>query len=694
MWSPTWIGERMRGEGLITQAQLESATQNMRLYNERMEEALIRIGAVDEAALLRFVAERCRTRFVSSGKLAQLDVPEEVLAKLPLRLAEKLLAFPVRYERGGDSLSIVAPDAGDPEWVKQAGIATGQKNLKAYVARPAAVRAAIDKWYKGQIQSFAMIAPDTFTQIQGVDLAERPRAQPPRARAVAAAPNAPSPEYFVTPLPVRPPTPVRRAELPEPREPEPSTPPPPPSSPAPASSPAVGAITAELDAIAPPPRAPGVVDRRLTDLTELLNVLVALGETSRDEFRGHSASVARFSRMLVERMGLGELAATHATIAANLHDLGKPVSYHLTALNVAQYATHKNAAQKLAQTPARLVGSVGLPQEAIGAASAMYERFDGTGFPEELAGKQIPLGARILALCDTYSDLTLNPRNLMRKALTHGEALAVLEVHRGKIFDPDLIDLLDQCVGGEDLRRRLADDKPLVLLIEPNAEEATIMELRLVAQGFDVRIARSADSALHIALGGGVSFVLSEVELQPFDGFELLRRLRADEGTRALTFLFVARASDSASIDRAFSLGAQDYVVKPTSGDVLAGKLRRLSATAPTSKRPDVTAGVAGSLSEMALPDLVQILGQGRKSGRLRVRSSGREGEIHLRDGRIVHAVQGELAGSDAFFELLGFAGGTFALDPAFVPTEESIQGSSEMLVLEGLRRLDERNRP
>jgi hypothetical protein len=96
----------------------------------------------------------------------------------------------------------------------------------------------------------------------------------------------------------------------------------------------------------------------------------------------------------------------------------------------------------------------------------------------------------------------------------------------------------------------------------------------------------------------------------------------------------------------------------------------------------------------MALPDLVQILGQGRKSGRLRVRSSGREGEIHLRDGRIVHAVQGELAGSDAFFELLGFAGGTFALDPAFVPTEESIQGSSEMLVLEGLRRLDERNRP
>jgi CheY-like chemotaxis protein len=287
----------------------------------------------------------------------------------------------------------------------------------------------------------------------------------------------------------------------------------------------------------------------------------------------------------------------------------------------------------------------------------------------------------------------LNPRNPLRRELSHDEAHAVLEVHRGKIFDPDLIDLLSQLVAGEDLRRRLADEKPVVLLVEPNAEEATIVELRLVAQGFDVRIARSADSALHIAVGGGVSYVLSEAELEPFDGFELLRRLRAEEATRALTFLFVSRASDSASIDRAFALGAQDYVVKPTSGDVLAGKLRRLSASSPPSKRPDVSTGVAGSLSEMALPDLVQILGQGRKSGRLRVRSSGREGEIHLRDGRIVHAVLDDLSGNDAFFELLGFSGGTFNLDPAFVPTLETIQGSSEMLVLEGLRRIDEKNR-
>lgn len=434
----------------------------------------------------------------------------------------------------------------------------------------------------------------------------------------------------------------------------------------------------------------GGIDRRLHDLAELLNVLVALNENSRDEFRGHSSSVARFSRLMVQRMGLDDVAQTHAAIAANLHDLGKPVSYHLTALNVAQYGPHRTAAQKLVYTPSRLIEGVGLPVEATSAVSAMYERFDGKGFPGRLAGKAIPLGGRVLALCDTYSDLTQNPRNPYRKELSHDEAHEVLSQFAGAIFDPDLVELLSQLVVGEDLRRKLTDDKPMVLVVEPDAEEATILELRLVAQGFEVKVARTADQAQRIAESGNVRYVLSEVELSPFDGFELLSRLRKHDATSNVPFLFVARTSDAAAVDRGFALGAQDYVVKPTSGDVLAGKLRRLQPTAPKN---DVSSGVAGSLSDMALPDLVQILHHGRKGGRLRVKSHGREGEVHFQDGRVSHAIVGDVSGEEAFYELLAFSEGTFALEPGFQPTEVTIQTSPDMLVLEGLRRLDERNR-
>lgn len=680
MWSSDWVGERLLSEGLITAAQLRSAQQSMLTHEERMEEALLRVGALDETRLLRFIAERTRARYVSTAKLARIEVPVAVLDRVSERTAEKLIGFPVRYQASSDTLTLVSPDAGSPEYVQQAATATGVRLVTAFVARPAAVKAAIAKWYRGEIQAFASIELDTFTQLQStVDLYERrlldedglasrppPSSQRPRAL-LSAGGTTPSPPSSRRSHSSRPPTlrPVSKSSRPPPSE-------------------------HLLRVPTAPPAASFGPDRRLVDLAEMLNVLVALNENARDEFRGHSASVARLGRMIAQRMALDELAQIHISIAANLHDVGKTVSYHLTALNVAQYGGHHTAAEKMVLTPVRLLESVGLPGPATEAVAAMYERYDGDGFPGRLAGKSIPLMGRVLSLCDTYSDLTQNPRNPYRKALSHAEAQAVLSRLGGTLFDPDLVELLGHLIAGEDLRRRLSDETPSVLLVEPNLEEATVIELRLVAQGFQVTVARNADEALHIAESGGAEYVLSEVELTPFDGFELLSKLRAHETTSALPFFFVARASDTASIDRGFALGAQDYVVKPTSGDVLAGKLRRLSA--PESRK-GVSAGVAGSLSEMGLPDLAQILGSGRKSGRLSLRNGDRRGEVDFESGLVVHASAGALAGNEAFYELLGFDTGTFAFDPSFHPTAHTIDGSAESLILEGLRRLDERRR-
>jgi response regulator RpfG family c-di-GMP phosphodiesterase len=357
-------------------------------------------------------------------------------------------------------------------------------------------------------------------------------------------------------------------------------------------------------------------------------------------------------------------------------------------LNAALYPTHRSAAQKLVHTPLRLVESIELPTAATRAVQAMYERFDGQGFPAGLVGKQIPILARVLTLCDTFSDLTLNPRNPYRRTLGETEAHQVLSEYRQTLFDPDLVDLLAQTIAGEDLRRRLGDRSPVVLLVEAEPEEATILELRLVAQGFQVELARTATQALEFALGSHVDFVISEVELQPFDGFELLGRLRKTPALAGIPFCFVTRASDTATIDRAFALGAADFVVKPTSGDVLAAKLRRLGAP---NRQP--AQGIAGSLAQMGLPELAQILGHGRKSGRLTLESGTRRGEVHFQAGRVVHAVFGELSGPAAFFDLLGLSEGSFELDPNFVPTAQTIESSTESLILEGLRRLDEQKR-
>ena len=100
--------------------------------------------------------------------------------------------------------------------------------------------------------------------------------------------------------------------------------------------------------------------------------------------------------------------------------------------------------------------------------------------------------------------------------------------------------------------------------------------------------------------------------------------------------------------------------------------------------------GVSGSLTEMSLPDVIQILSNGRKGGRLHVSSGGKVGEIHFKEGQIHNARFGELAGEDAFYAILVLSEGDFSLDPSFTPTERVIHASSEGLLLEGMRRMDE----
>lgn len=71
-----------------------------------------------------------------------------------------------------------------------------------------------------------------------------------------------------------------------------------------------------------------------------------------------------------------------------------------------------------------------------------HESWDGTGFPHNLAGEQIPLSARIITVVDAYDELTM--RHPLNPGLTHQEALARLQLQAGKIFDPVIVDVFCQ----------------------------------------------------------------------------------------------------------------------------------------------------------------------------------------------------------------------------------------------------------
>jgi response regulator RpfG family c-di-GMP phosphodiesterase len=396
-------------------------------------------------------------------------------------------------------------------------------------------------------------------------------------------------------------------------------------------------------------------------------------------------------RQISERIGLSEFDSAAYSIAAYLHDLGKMSAYHLTALNVAEYEAHRASAAKVYNSPLRLLESVQLPTEVMSAVESMYERYDGQGLPAGLAGKDIPLGARLLSIADTYADLTQNPRNPFRKTLRPAQACEVLARYRGTVLDPNLVDLFKHTVTGEDLKARLLSERNRALIVDADPEESTVLELRMIEQGFEVHQAHTSDQAIRILEAGEMEIVCAEIELKPQDGLTLLAQARSKPWGRDLPWIVITGRAGRADAQRAFELGVSDVMSKPVSAELLVAKMKQLiQRQASASGR---ARGVSGSLSEMGLPDMVQVLWHGRKTGSLNIRLRQESGEIHFVSGTIYNAMWGNLRGEEAFYAMLALTEGEFLLDPNFTAAQQFITESPEALLLEGMRRLDEAGR-
>jgi DNA-binding response OmpR family regulator len=295
--------------------------------------------------------------------------------------------------------------------------------------------------------------------------------------------------------------------------------------------------------------------------------------------------------------------------------------------------------------------------------------------------------SRVLAVVDTYADLTQNPRNPFRQVLTPAKACEVLKRYSGTLFDSNLVDLFKILVTGDDLKAQLLSNRHRVLIADTDPEETTVLELRLIEQGFEVKLARSGEQALKILNGGDIALVISELDLDQSDGLALLAEARKQPWGKNLPWIIATNRTGRGDAQRAFELSVADYVNKPVSLELFTAKVKQIlerQASTPGAR------GVTGSLSEMGLPEIVQILWHGRKTGRLKVRAGNDSGEIHFVNGSIYNALWGNLRGEEAVYGMLRLSDGEFVLDPTFEAPQQVIQANPEMLLLEGMRRLDE----
>ncbi len=157
----------------------------------------------------------------------------------------------------------------------------------------------------------------------------------------------------------------------------------------------------------------------------------------------HSGRVARLARAIAEQLGADERSADAAEWAAVLHDIGKlavpgEVLRKQAPLLVEDWAFIK-------RHPA--VGSVvllSISERLAPVASAVrahHERWDGTGYPDGLAGTDIPLLGRIVAVADVFDAVT-HDRPYRHKRYGQTAAAQLIASGRGTQFDPSVVDAL------------------------------------------------------------------------------------------------------------------------------------------------------------------------------------------------------------------------------------------------------------
>ena len=638
------------------------------------EEAILQLGLMSEGELLKYIAGLYRTRFVGSDRLAKAGVDPQLLQKVPRKLAKRLTAFPILYDNRSRTLSVVAADVTDDDVRQQMQFATGARDVKVYVAREAAIRAAIAKHYDQDGRPFEMLLSgassrqvrtsresdpvpgwgQVFEEKDGL-LIRRARAQSIEMEQPA---NDQSPE-------------------PESEEPPPQT----------QSSVTAGQTLIEQLS------APAQVDDLTVDpevYLETLSVLITLIEQLNQDRGGHSMRVVRICQKVGERIRLTKPQVQGILIAAYLHDVGVAADSHVTPFDVALDETKREVARRIYTAPTRLLESVALPKTAVDALRHRYERFDGKGFPERLSGKEIPLGARVLSVVESYIDLTQTKANAFGRRVPADEACEALEPHKGTTFDPAVVDWLRHIVLDDGVKSQILSARNRVLIVDPDPEETAVLEVQFAGQGYEVTIERSVDAALRCLDAEKYDLVVSEVHLSDGEGFDLLRRMRESSHAQ-VPLMFVSSERAQASVNRGLELGAADYVVKPASAAVVVAKASRVIADSRT-KKPGGR-GVSGSLQEMALPDVIQILGNGRKSGLLRVRSGTLQGVLMFQDGSIHDARFGDLGGAEAVYGILRLMEGDFELEPDPTPVEDVIGIPTHHLLLEAMRRLDEEQR-
>jgi hypothetical protein len=169
----------------------------------------------------------------------------------------------------------------------------------------------------------------------------------------------------------------------------------------------------------------------------LVNKLLEPGLQKRTALKTHSFNVGRMARKLAAQLGVPPMEVEQITVAGILHDVGmRDLSYDTLYAKRTLTDEELSLLRQHPRVGAFLVEDIPWPYPIAPLIKHHHERWDGGGYPDGVRGDEIPLGSRIIHLCEAFDAMT-SPTSY-RSVLSDYQAIDILESKAGTQFDPEL----------------------------------------------------------------------------------------------------------------------------------------------------------------------------------------------------------------------------------------------------------------
>ena len=693
------IDEILLQQGVVSEDEIREALEYQREHGGRIGSHLIRLGFVTEDQLLHALA---RQFDCESVLLSQVEIPPEVIQLIPAELATARTVIPFAYDQEINTLNVACEDPTDASLLDELLFVAHDKNVRLFVAAEMSLRVAIARYYVASGESSeAGDRREVSDQDPGGLDADIDSGYQPGGSVLVVSDNRETDLSIATTLEQEGYTVIWTDCADE----------------------AIDFIGEQkFHAVFIRDTVPGdyidLIDRlRKVSPSTIVRYYESAGQmllqengysqtgdllgknmqlfttllASRNQVSGNNAAVmGRYVDKLCREIGLPAKDRLSVVNAAYLHDISR--YYYGESKSVPDCRTR-------VQMTAKLLDSLSFSPLVVGILKAMYIDL------KDKYTKRLPiekLGGNILTIVSVFCEhASFEKRMSLDKFEQVKNNLISLS---GRFFLREVVSAFIRLIERE-------------ILVEPADRDATFNQVLMYCEDGDYLAAmagRFKEEGLRpVSLTDVDKFVEMYQRSRP-DIIVLLQEGRASKSRQLISTLtkkgveiekvptfLVAGSQVTPELANMMEQGLEDVIPIENSLDLLVVKLQKLRAKnadtdtdIPEPERPE-TAVTSGNLEDISLVDLLQAMGPGGKTARIKV--SAEEGRLvmYLDKGKVVYAEGDDKKGPEAFYDGVTWKTGQWTVRPVELDElpEPNNDADNDALLMEGCRRLDEESR-